>query len=692
MGMMAKMRSLAPWFIITVGGLFVVFMVLSDSKLDQVIGLRSNNVGSIDGVEISYSQFAQAVDNYEKQWAAQQGIEVDPNRRPMLRDQVWNQFITQKVLEKKIDEYGIVVTDEEIYDAIMGDNPPEYLKKDFIDSTGHFNRNLYETALKDPRNKQLLITIEQGIKEEKKREKLMEYLTASINVTDEEVKENFIRKNTEMAGDFIRVSTNAVHDSAVTFTEADLQDYYNENKKNYKVYESRKIKYVTFNKKASSADTNYVKENIFDHKKKLTAEPDNFKTYVEIYSNKPYKVDTLSINQLPAESVDALVKAKNKSIVGPVLTNEGYILYNLIERSKGKLQVKASHILIKGSDKKAKKEADAIYNQLRKGADFSKLAKEKSQDGSASIGGDLGWFQEGRMVEKFWNACKNAKVNKIIRPVKTQFGYHIIKVTEKTNKDFVVEQIVNRIEVSGTTTDRLYEKANDFAYLADKNGFDKEVETLKYTAIESMQFTELSGYVPGIGYNMALVKFAFENSIGSVSPVFTVNENYIVAMVTEEIAEGYTSFEDAKGSIKSAVINEKKRRKAVDIVKIIKKTIESSGKWEDAKIIFPQAFVTSVDKFDGMNTIAGIGRESAVSEAALTAELNKVSGPVQGNMGAYLFKVTSRTQFDETNFNVQKGGLKTQLVTVKKNNYFRHWLTEAKKEIDIEDNRYQFFR
>ncbi|MFA8342154.1 MAG: peptidylprolyl isomerase [Rhodothermaceae bacterium] len=689
---MAKMRSLAPWFIITVGGLFVVFMILSDSKLDQVIGLRSNNVGSIDGIEISYPQFAQAVDNYEKQLAAQQGREVDPNRRPMIRNQVWDQFITQRVLENKIEEYGIVVTDEEIYDAIMGDNPPEYLKRDFVDSTGNFNRTLYETALKDPRNKQLLISIEEGIREEKKREKLMDYLTASINVTDEEVKENFLRRNTEMAAEFVRVSTNSVNDSAITYNDSDLKDYYNKNKESYKIHESRKIKYVFFRKEASAADTNYVKENMFDHKKKLTAEPGNFKTYVEIYSNKPYSVDTLSISQLPTQSVDALVKADKNNVVGPVLTREGYILYNLLDKTKSQLQVKASHILIKGSDAKAKKEANDIYNQLKSGADFEELAKAKSQDGSASRGGDLGWFQEGRMVEDFWKACKKAKVNKVTRPVKTQFGYHIIKVTEKTSKAFVVEQIVNKIEVSGTTTDRLHEKANDFSFLADKYGFDKEVEELKYTAIESMQFAEASGFVPGIGYNMALVKFAFENGIGSISPAFTVNGNYVVATVTEEIAEGYRSFEESKGSIKSAVIREKKIAKAVELAELIKKGIEGSGNMDDAKVVFPQAFVTTVEKFDGMNTIVGIGREAAVSEAALTAELNKVSGPVQGNMGAYLIKVTSRTPFDETNFNVQKGGLKTQLVSSKKNNYFREWLAQAKKEIDVEDNRYQFFR
>lgn len=692
MGMMAKMRSLAPWFIITVGGLFVVFMVLSDSKLDQVIGLRSNNVGSIDGVEITYPQFAQAVDNYEKQLAAQQGREIDPSRKPMIRNQVWDQLITRKVLENKIEEYGIAVTDEEIYDAIMGNNPPEYLKRDFIDSTGNFNRELYRTALMDPRNKQLLINIEQSIKEQKKQEKLMEYLTASINVTDQEVRENFLRKNTEMAADFIRVSTNSVSDSAVSFSDSDLEKYYKENKENYKVPESRKIKYVLFRKQASAADTNYIKDTMLDHKKKLTAEPDNFKTYVEIYSNRPYAVDTLSISQLPSQSVDALVNSEKNSVVGPVLTREGYILYNLIDKTKAKLQIRASHILIKGSDAKAKKEADAIYNELRNGADFTELAKSKSQDGSASKGGDLGWFQEGRMVKEFWEASKKARVNRVTRPVKSQFGYHIIKVTDRTDKAFVVEQIVNKIEVSGTTSDRLNEKANDFSFLADRDGFDITVETEKYNAIESMQFNENSGFVPGIGYNMALVKFAFDNGIGSVSPVFTVNDNYVVAVVTEEIKEGYRTFEEVKGSIKSVVLREKKREKALEIAELIKKAVESSGNIEDAKMVFPDAFITSVEKFDGQNTIVGLGRELAVSEAALTAELNKISGPVQGNMGAYLMKVTSRTDFDETNFNVQKGGLKTQLLSVKKNNYFRDWLAQAKEDIDIEDNRYHFYR
>ena len=692
MGMMAKMRSLAPWFIITVGGLFVVFMVLSDSKLAENFGRRSNNVGSIDGVDITYPQFAQAVDAYEKQLAAQTGREVDPNRRPMIRNQVWDQFITQRVLENKIEEYGIVVTDDEIYDAIMGDNPPEYLKRQFIDSTGNFNRELYKTALMHPDNKQLLINIEQGIKSQKRQEKLLDYLTASLNVTDDEVKEHFMRRNTEMAADIIKISSNTISDSAVSFSDDEVKDYYNENIENYKIKESRKIKYVTFRKKASKADTNYVKENMMDHKKKLIAEPGNFKTYVEIYSNKPYSVDTLSVSTIPNQSVELLNKAKENSIVGPVLTYEGYILYHLKDKVKGKLQVKASHILIKGSNAKAKKEADDIYRQLKNGADFAETAKAKSQDGTASRGGDLGWFQEGRMVEKFWSACKSARVGKVTRPVKTQFGYHIIKVEEKTSDAIVVEQIVNKIEISGTTTDRLYQRADEFSVLAERDGFDKEVKTMKYNPVESMPFNEETGFVPGIGYNMALVKFAFENGVGSVSPVYTINENYVVAVVAEEIPASVRSFEDVKGSIRSVVLREKKKEKAVELAKLIKKSVENSTNLEDAKVIYPNAFVTSVEKFDGINTIVGIGREAAVSEAALTAELNKVSEPISGNMGAYLIRVTNRTPFDETDFNVQKGGLKTQLISNKKNSYFSKWLAEAKKEVEVEDNRYQFFR
>ena len=133
MGMMARMRSLAPWFIIAVGGLFVVFMVLSDSKIADVMANRTNNVGSINGEDITYQEFSNLVEQYRTNQVTQSGQEIPESQLEAFRDQVWDNMISQKLIDEKIKELGIIVTDEEIISTIQGPNPPEIITQYFID-------------------------------------------------------------------------------------------------------------------------------------------------------------------------------------------------------------------------------------------------------------------------------------------------------------------------------------------------------------------------------------------------------------------------------------------------------------------------------------------------------------------------------------------------------------------------------
>ncbi|MGB9731864.1 MULTISPECIES: peptidylprolyl isomerase [Calditerrivibrio] len=113
--------------------------------------------------------------------------------------------------------------------------------------------------------------------------------------------------------------------------------------------------------------------------------------------------------------------------------------------------VKASHILIKVDDKQndkdAKSKIDAIYKELKSGKSFEELAKKYSQDGSAANGGDLGFFPRGAMVKEFENVAFSTPVGKYSEPFKTQYGYHIVKVTEKRPaKTYTYEEVSKHIE------------------------------------------------------------------------------------------------------------------------------------------------------------------------------------------------------------------------------------------------------
>lgn len=694
MGMMARMRSLAPWFILTVGGLFILFMVLSDSRVLDFTRTQSQNVGSVDGEDISYQDYSNTVERLRKQ-QEQAGQQISEEQMDYFRDQVWDMMVTQKLLDKKIKEFGIVVTDDEVRDAIMGPNPPADIRQQFTDSTGTFNRQAFESAMRDPRNKEILITIEERERQRLTQQKLQNILFASVTATENEAYDNFIRQNIKMKAKYIAIDPNTIPDSDVKVSDEDLKKYYDEHAEDYKIENQRRIKYVLFNRQPSQSDSLIVKKNLEAIVAKLKADTASFKSYVQSYSEQPYKRDTVAMTTLPAEARDVLMKANKGDIVGPVKTYEGYVVYKLVDKVASKNEmVRASHILVRstGNDASDKQKIDEIYNELIKGANFEQVARTKSQDGSASQGGDLGWFGKGQMVKPFEDACYSGKIGQIQKPIKTQFGYHIIKVTGRSNQSFVIEKIVNKVTISATTSDKIFQDASDFAYVAKENGFESEAKALKYSVIETPPFNEEAAAIAGLGINKALVKWAFESSIGEVSDVFRFPAGYAVAMVSEVIKPGMKSFDEVKESIRSNVLRMKKLEKAVEIAKNIKSKIGDNGDPQIATSVWASVKIDTTGEFNSSGSIPKLGREYAFAEVALKADLNKWTSPVKGTNYAYLINVTYRTKYDPQLFAFQKEAIKKELINNKRNIYLGQWVEQLKKEAKIVDERYKFYR
>jgi len=693
MGMMAKMRGLAPAFIITVGALFVLFMVISDSNVLEALGGKTNNVGSVNGEDISYQEFVNAVDQQRENQKKQTGKDVDEQNMEQLRDQVWDALVTQKLLAEQIDKFGITVSDEEIKETILGENPPQFIKQNFIDSTGNFNRQVYEQALFDPRNKEALVQAEEFVRQNSLNEKLQSLILASVNISEADIKNKFNEQNLKLKAQYLLVDLSLYPDSTVKYEDNDLRKYYNENLDKYKNQAQRKLQYVLFSNRPSADDSATIKRNLETVADKFKKDTSSFESYVEIYSTVPYSKDTMALNALSPAVSEILAKTSPGSVVGPAAAPEGYVLYKLVAVVPSKETLaKASHILINnmGSDEKNLEEANKVYNQLIIGGDFEKIAKEKSGDpGSGSKGGDLGWFGKGAMVPEFDKAVFAGTVGVIQKPVKTNYGYHIIKVTAKSNNKYVVEKIVNPIQTSASTIDANYNAAQDFAYVADKNGFEKEAKLMNYKVQETSPFVKESYSIPGIGANKRLVDFAYENGLNKVSEVHKVTNGYVVCRISEVINEGVKPFDDVKNLVKPLVIREKKYLMAKNYAEKLKSQI--GGDLFKAKSLNQKLLVDTTGQIGPNGSIPNIGRDYSFIDAAVKAELNKVTEPVRGFRGQFLIKVTERSSFDSAAYSIQRNSIRDQLYQEKRSMYVNQWLEKLKKDANIKDNRYVFF-
>jgi len=293
------------------------------------------------------------------------------------------------------------------------------------------------------------------------------------------------------------------------------------------------------------------------------------------------------------------------------------------------------------------------------------------------------------MVKEFEQACFSAKVGEVQKPIKTSFGYHIILVTNVSTNKYVVEKIVNAIKESATTRDAMFTAANDFSYLANKNGFDKEAELVGYNIQESGSFVEKSTSIPGLGANKRLIVFAFENGLNSISEVYKMPNGYVVAQVAEVIAEGLEKFEDIQPKIKQLCTMEKQYQRSHDLaVESMKKAGNDLSKLPqiDSRIL-----IANTGRFNSTTSIPMVGKDNAFIYTALNMNVGETSDPVKGVRGYYVIHLNDKTPFDSTAFEAQLATIRNTLYQEKKNTTLSEWIAEIKEKADIKDNRYKFF-
>jgi len=371
---------------------------------------------------------------------------------------------------------------------------------------------------------------------------------------------------------------------------------------------------------------------------------------------------------------------------------EGAVLYNLLGViSTGEETARASHILINQSSEDTNLvEANRIYNELITGADFKEMAISESGDpGSGARGGDLGWFGKGAMVKEFENAVFSGKVGEIQKPVKSSFGYHIIKVVDRSNKKYIVERIVNPIKQSATTRDERFNSAQDFAYLADKNGFSKEADLLGYNVQESGVFSADANSIPGIGINKRLIQFAFDNSLNSVSEAHRVQQGFIVAQISDINESGIRPFDEVKDQIKPNTVREKKFENAKMLAENLRTKVNNDLKTVNQ--VDNRFSVKNTGRFNVETSIPGLGKNYAFIETAFHSEPNVISNPIKGTAGYYLMNVVSKTQFDSSAYSLQSSTLRNNILQEKRQFIIAQWINDLKSKADIVDNRYLFY-
>ena len=620
---------------------------------------QSNEVGSINGKDIAFDDFRIKVANTEKN----PGQNGQTPTTIQAAEQVWNQEIAIALISDQFEKAGIKTTDKHLIDNLkkdqnIGQNPA------FLNELGKFDLNKFKEYFKsNPQQKEFLESKEKDAEINSKFGIYSTLIKAGMYTTTAEGKFKYEMETNKVNFDYVAVPYSSIKDSDVKVTDADILEYVKKNEKKYKAEETREIEYVLIEDKPSKADQDEVKAKIdgllngsvvFNTQTKVNDTLPSFRNatnvaeFVGANSEVPYDSTYVAKQDLPAQFADALYNLPTGEIYGPYINGNYYSLSKSMGKKSG-AKAKASHVLIswegikgptpkeKRTKEEAKVKADAILARvLANPGSFMMEALTNSDDSSAQQGGDLGYFGPNQMVKPFNDFVFNNSIGKI-GLVESEFGYHIINVTDK--QDAVrLATVAVKIEPSDATTNTMYTKATKFEMDANEKDFAAVAKTEKLTVNPAIKAKPMDEAFGAVGNQRQIIKWAYDKktSVGDVKRFEVVNVGNVIARLKKVNEKGLMTAEDARPLVESIIKNKKKAEKIM--AKMSGTSLETIAKNNKTTVL--NSATSTIDNA----VLPNVGMETKVVGTAFGLAVNKVSAPIEGASGVYVVKTKSITK------------------------------------------------
>ncbi len=695
MGTMNKLREhtgVILWILVISFG---VIWVLQDSGAFDVVGnMSGTNIIYVDGEPITYDEYARALDQQLQQYQTQTGESMPPQMVDLQRDRVFDALVENKLMEREMDRLGITVTDQEVIDMVLGENPHPVITMYFGDQQGGVNRTMLQNFIDDPQSRDQWIQLEQYLRSEKRRAKLQGLIASTVRVSDADVRNEYERRNRSVNAEYVALRYANIPDDSVTVTDRDLQRFYNDHKDEFERKTTYTVNYVTRSKDATAQDSALVADELQRVKPRFAEAQDDSLFLIQNASERPYSGAFVSAAGLDPQVADAVFPNPTAgTVVGPVIAGgQGHLIKIKDVRPAESAAVKARHILISAPEGNAEARAQArrriedIQRQLQAGADFAAVALAQSDDpGSRASGGDLGWFSKGRMVPAFENAALGAPVGSVVGPVETQFGYHLIQVMNKASQEVRVADYAMQIRPDVETLSGIQEQLDDLHYYAGESGNFAEEAGRRNLEVQQVQIEAEQEFIPGIGNSRALMNFLANAEEGDLSDVIELNNQFIVAQVEEITPEGHRPLADVRSELEPRVRVEKKKE---ILRERLRKALAQHG--------FPGLagpLSTAVQSAQGLTysgaIVPGLGREMKLIGTAFGLEPGKTSGVVEGENAVFVVRTTSVSEPPPLTDAV-KEQLRQELLQQRRQVVVGQWLASLREKADVEDHRSRF--
>ncbi len=474
----------------------------------------------------------------------------------------------------------------------------------------------------------------------------------------------------------------------------------------------------------------FMTDGQFDYQKYVSAmvnpEFASFWSQLETYimgDLKKYKLqeEVLStVRVTPAEVMEAFLEDNEKVKIGfiniptSILQNsvadpddETIAAYYEEHKEDYKIAERAAASLVTFAKEPSDNDWDKIYYQIKEiydsavaGEDFAELAMTYSEDGSASNGGDLGWFERDRMVPEFDSAAWSLEVGEISRPVRTKFGWHIIKLVDKKTEpgpnQGIIEKrqashILLRVDVSRETLEQIMANATDFVEVARQDGFEEAAERFNYQITPTQPFLENS-YIPPVGRHEQANEFAFGSEPGAISDPMESPNLYFVMKLDSLLPAGYNELDKVRPSISYKLKIDKAREMAQDTAQFIYSDLMAGGTFDKTAKKYGFSY-EQTDFITRTSSIPTIGSSSEVIGTAFSLpEVNSISEPIMYDRGTAIVTILDKQSPDLTEFNRIQDSLQFVVMQKKHQAAYSRWYDNLISSAEIENYINEFYK
>ncbi len=589
---------------------------------------RNTRVAMVNGEPITVEEYREAYNNLLEQLRQRFGNSLNDEMIKILQ-------VKKQALDRLIDQKLLLQESIALNFRVSDSEVADAIRKiRAFQKDGVFNNRLYRNILNRYR-----LTPEEFENSQKKLmliEKVRSFITHCVRVSDAEAREWFKWKNASVNIDFVLFEPDRY--KGFNPSTEEIKDFFDNNKASYKADSMVKVRYLYFKPDAYKTKVNITDEEIRD--------------YYE--------------------------------------TN--------LEEFKTPKTVEARHILIKAEQgaspeavEKAEKKALDILKMAREGKDFSELAKQYSEGPSKDVGGYLGTFKKEDMVRPFADMAFSMKAGQISEPVRTRFGWHIIKV-ENVNPESTLSFDEAKIEIRKKLTDK---KARNLAYEDAEAVYDASFEgddLVKTAAARNLKLltTEFTRKGPdkGIKDRAKFASVAFNLSVMEISDILDLEDGYYILQMVEKIPEKFPDIDDVKEKVRADWIKEKQdekaRKDANALFAALKKGNSMSA--ESSKFNLKPTATGFFKRNDSIPHI-GFERDIAVAVFKLSNEKKLPEDIIKGKKGYYVIRLKERKEPEPEGFDKEKASIKETLLQQKKFKTFDAWLSiiRNKSEISIEE-------